>query len=149
MNLLGSILLAALLASLAGCTHFTNYLAPGALPGGHYTRPEDTFIGPIEFLKTPVGKISAEHPDWSIDVCYIISTHKLFFGMTPEMVLASWGSPDHIKVSQGEGQDQTSWIYDHGDTIIKFHGGLYTSFDELKTGEDPNQPVPDQAKEEK
>ncbi len=81
------------------------------------------------FDKSPAGKICKQHPSWSQEDCTRIANHKIWVGMSYEMLVLEYGRPNHINPSNyGRGtQYQYCWdnytppncFYDNnGDGII-------------------------------
>ncbi len=72
-----------------------------------------------------------ENPDMPGIIQQAIMSGEIIIGMSRDMVIASWGTPDEIASSRSTFDDHEQWIY--GDTYIYFENGIlnaWQNFDE-------------------
>lgn len=75
---------------------------------------------------SPAGKICAQHPDWSKDICQAIAEDKVRVGMNAEQATAGWGKPQDINRTTNSYGVSEQWVYGSG-SYLYFDDGVLTS----------------------
>jgi len=75
------------------------------------------------FWQSKAGKIFKSHPEWSKDDCQSLADHKIWIGMSYDMLVSSRGKPDHVNVSNvGSGDEYQCCWDDHTPSCFYFNG---------------------------
>jgi hypothetical protein len=72
-----------------------------------------------------IDSIRANH--WPDDITESVIERKLQIGMTAAMVLASWGSPDHVNRTYLRNVTEEQWVYKSGQAYVYLENGIVKS----------------------
>ena len=75
-----------------------------------------------EWNNSKAGKIQKKHPDWTNEECENIAGHKVWIGMTLEMLKYERGNPNRANPSNYGNGNQWQWCWDDY-TPSCFYGG--------------------------
>jgi hypothetical protein len=64
------------------------------------------------YARTPAGRLCTKHPRWTRDDCENVARHRIWIGMTLEMVEAMRGRPDHANPSNYGSGTRWQWCWD-------------------------------------
>jgi hypothetical protein len=74
------------------------------------------------YSNSRAGKLCAKHPYWTSDDCERLADHKIWIGMTLEMLKVNRGRPDHANPSNYGNGTSWQWCWDDY-TPSCFYGG--------------------------
>ena len=99
-------------------------------PNQSQTTSKEDSLANIKWGKSKAGKIQKKHPDWTKDECEGVADHKIWIGMSLDMLKSERGNPTTVNISNYGNGNSYQWCWD-GYTPSCFYGTenqIITSF---------------------